>query len=370
MIGDDQQHVACRRRGPASTGKQRCCRHRATAAVAASSAVRAARRTRRRRLRRAGACRSATSRSPSSLSAAARRRCCAPSTESRSRPPSRSAVIGQFDRVQRTARRGPVARRRATSMSVRRGDRRSAASAAELVDGEAADGISRSTASSQVSHDRGPGGRARRRGSKRPPPTSRSARPVLQLQEPHHARESTRTASGPHQALRGQRVSSPMPASAAPGGPSTPNCQRDWFFRESRGTGRAGSPRRAPRRRRRVHGPTRRSWDLPRREFAASSEVIASSKPSRPRAERYAGERVDGVAVQPHPAGVREVLLRSDHARRDTGMSKRSSQSHGTCWTAKPLDPRPKTVPLNRNCSGIVPSRSACRYFAAATSKS
>ena len=46
--------------------------------------------------------------------------------------------------------------------------------------------------------------------------------------------------------------------SAAPGGPSTPNCQRTWFLPRWRGTGRAGSPRRA--RRRRPPGPDRGSW--------------------------------------------------------------------------------------------------------------
>ena len=53
---------------------------------------------------------------------------------------------------------------------------------------------------------------------------------VLQLQEPHDTGQR-RHAAGLHQHLRGQRGLFPDTRyRRRPFGPSTPNCQRDWFL--------------------------------------------------------------------------------------------------------------------------------------------
>src|SRR4029077_1901861 len=192
---------------------------------------------------------------------------------------------------------------------------------------------------------------------------------VLQLQESHHTRKR-RDGVGAQQHLRGQRVILTDPGLLCAWG--TQHSELPARLILSRGG--AVRVKQVPLVQHRVGNGAcmvpAGSHEISRiAEFAASSEVIASSKPSRPRAERYAASAsMVSRSSRTHPVFGKCCWIRSRQT--DTGMSKRSSRSHGTCWTVKPLAPRLKTVPLNRNWRGMVPSRSACRYFATATSKS
>src|ERR1700737_1768106 len=72
--------------------------------------------------------------------------------------------------------------------------------------------------------------------------------------------------------------------------------------------GRGGSPRRAPRRRRRGPDPNWRSLDLARRA-RRQPRGDRVTEPEQAPCRSIRGQRVYGVAVQPQPSGAREVLL-------------------------------------------------------------
>ncbi len=219
--------------GPVSTGKQRCRLHRDTAAVAAGGGSRSE--TNRPSTASAIRCVPISDRAMASSLSTGGPPTLLSRTDTRRRSPSGSLLTASTPRTSRRSRtRRPPS---SDSMSV----------AAPAVTGNAEgssprgigpNDISHSTASSQVSHDP-PGVVSSSTGSNPPSGSARSARrccnwrnrttrviasfppkfPSEVPSEPPSTRNWAASAS-----------SSPSPASAAPGGPKTPNCQRDWFL--------------------------------------------------------------------------------------------------------------------------------------------
>ena len=162
-------------------------------------------------------------------------------------------------------------------------------------------------------------------------------------------------ASPVDQNVRRQRVVLADAACRRPGGPRTPNCQRDWFLLTSRGKGRAGNPRRAPRRRRRGPGPrsvlieTVLRW--PRLGEQRGHRILEVKQPV---CGLVAGERGDGVVARAAPSRCSESAARSGPATPSPACRGGPRIPTTPAATEKPRSPWTKTVPLKRNSSGTV----------------
>ena len=178
--------------------------------------------------------------------------------------------------------------------------------------------------------------------------------------------------SGLQQALHASRAGSPTPASAAPGGPSTPNCQRTWFLP---GAGAVGVEQVALVQHRVGDGRPRRCEASSRRRPAADPPTPASRRWSRvsqsgsPRARPVAGERVDGVPVAGAPTGCRGSARPSRPARPRPASGRRLAVPGHLLDGETGLPPGEHRAAEQQH-QRHSPSRRACRYFAPDTSTS
>ena len=176
---------------------------------------------------------------------------------------------------------------------------------------------SRSTASSQVSHD--PAAVTSSRRPRTAVAVGALDRAALQLQEPHDERQRRRPVR-----LR-PGTASPVgllaePAAAAPAARAPRTASGPGSSSTSPGTGRAGSPRRAPRRRRRGPGSSRvSSWRPASSRGEQRRHGLVPARAAVCRA--VAGERGEGVAVEPQPAGCPGSAARIRSRHTATGMS-------------------------------------------------
>ena len=379
MIGDDSTASPSRRR-PTSTGQMRSLRA-GRRRRRPPPAGRAARRTRRRRGRAAGVRRRADCRSGdvAAVSSAGSQSACVvdPTRQPSSTGPGRSGRARSADgrRPARGAHQpaDDVPVRRASSLDVLAAPGPSTATVAAAPSRSASASPATSTSCSTASSHGDPAGavdaqlgRPARTRPGRGASTARAAPAgsgrARRAGRPRRARAThlgaTSTALADPAAAQRRRRRARRTASAP--GSSPPR----------RGTGRARSPRRARRRRpggRAASGPVT-ARHLAGRRPAASRDVAPSVV--RPRAALVAGERVEGVAVEPDPAAAGEVAVHQLAPDRDRQPVARLRVPRAPARPPNPVAPRVKTVPEKSSTSGTSPSSSAWRYFAAATSKS